>query len=156
MKSWNRGREQNRKVNIDPFYFSRYNFRNNIGFKLVYNRYALLDKEIKDGSFSFGFTPNYAIRLTSNQVCRGLQQDFLLQNYACCLRNYTEPILTQSPEDLAAQQQASHRTQLIVCWATIGAGMVYLAIQMKKQSGAKDYALENAMDLATQKDDDEM
>lgn len=144
------------RVNIHPNLFSRASFRNNVGYKLVYNRYALLDKEIKDGSFSFGFTPNYAIRLTSNKVCAGLEEDFLFRNWACCLRNYTEPIITQSPEDLAAQEEASHRNQLIACWVSIVGGMVYLAIQAKKQSGAKDYAMESAMDLATQRDDDEM
>ena len=143
-------------VSLATYRFNRYTFRRAVGLKLVYNQFAVVDKEVDSSSFTFGFTPREAGKLTSKQVCAALDVEFLSNLYSCCLRNTTTDAPTLSVEDLAAQEIASHRTQLIVCWISIAAATVYLVYLTKKNTTTKDSAMEMALDLATQKDDDEL
>jgi len=143
-------------VNVFSSRFSRYTFRRAVGRRLVNNQYALIDKEVTPDTYTFGFRPSDAQKLSSQQVCDSLDPSFLATQYSCCLRNQTTEAPTLSPEEIAANEAASHRTQLIICWISIAGATVYLVYITKKNSTQKDSVLETALDLATQKDEDEL
>lgn len=142
-------------INYSSSLFNRYNFRRAVGLRLAYNQFAVIDKQSDLFSFTFGFRPADAMKLTSNRVCRDLDSVFLASQHACCLRNFTNPATDSPMQSSQASEGTPHQTQLIVCWITIVAATGYLIYMTKKNSAPRDSALELALDLATQQDDDE-
>jgi hypothetical protein len=138
----------------NPVAFDRYAFRRAVGTRAANSQWAVVDKGQFNSSFRFSFTPYYATIMSSDKVCRTLNQPLFLDSFfTCCLQNTT---VTEAPssEDTSTTTRSSHMVQLIICWVSIGLASLYLIVKRSKEK-TKDFAMDSALDLATQKDDDE-
>lgn len=147
-------------VNTTSVLFSRYSFRRILTRILGITQYSILDNKIAPGSYSFSFSPTEISRgvLTNDKVCAVPLWE-LRAGHTCCLSNAVKRKgveETETAEQAAQRARQMHQKKLIAAWVILAVSTACVVLLWHRdRKDVKDSALESAMDLAEQRDDDE-